>query len=470
MRSPSFRQYLLLAFLLIVAVLTAAAMQGLSVLEDFASRSRGAASDALRLSRVVQLLGERAVDMTRSARQFQVLGEPALLERFSASRGEAVEAIAGLDALGMTDRAKLTELLARWRHSAERIEGLLRGGSDADALGDELNQLAALGGLVSGAARETIERHNQLLFDALDANRARLATHVFAAVCISILLALAFGTWLVRSLGRLEKAIEALGDGYSDQPVVVSGPHDLRQVGARLEWLRERLNELEADRSRVLRHVSHELKTPLAAMREGVSLLDDRILGPLVAPQREVVGILKHNCATLQTRIEALLGVNAAAFDARRLSLSRIEPMALLRQVAVDQALQIQQRRLEVSVEGAADPIEADGEKLSLVLANLLANAIAFSPEGSLIRLIAKRKGKRLMLDCIDEGPGIAPEDAQRIFDPFFRGSLQPEGRENGTGIGLSIVREYAKAHGGSVVLVPAALGCHFRVELPYDR
>ncbi|MCB1889552.1 MAG: two-component sensor histidine kinase [Rhodocyclaceae bacterium] len=470
MRSPSFRQYLLLAFLLIIAVLTAAAMQGLFVLEDFASRSRSAASDALRLSRVVQLLGERAVDMTRSARQYQVLGEAALLERFSESRREADEAIVGLSGLAMSDQAALTQQLSDWRMSAERVEHLLRDTSNAEALGVELNRLAALGGLVSGAARQTIERHNQLLFDALDDNRARLTTHVFAAVCIGILLALAFGTWLVRSLGRLEKAIEALGDGYSDQAVVVGGPHDLRQVGDRLEWLRERLNELEADRSRVLRHVSHELKTPLAAMREGVSLLDDRILGPLVAPQREVVGILKHNCATLQTRIEALLGVNAAAFDARRLSLARIEPVALLRRVAADQALQVQQRRLELSVEGEADPIEADGEKISLVLANLLANAIAFSPEGSLIRLIARRQGKRLLLDCIDEGPGIAPEDAQRIFDPFYRGSLQPEGRENGTGIGLSIVREYAMAHGGSVVLVPAALGCHFRVELPYER
>ncbi|MCB1929409.1 MAG: two-component sensor histidine kinase [Rhodocyclaceae bacterium] len=470
MPSPSFRQYLLLAFLLIAAVLTAAAMQGLAVLEDFASRSRGAAGDALRLSRVVQLLGERAVDMTRSARQYRLLGEPALFERFVASRAEAVEAIDGLGSLVTIDLAPILPSLRDWRQSAGRVEALLSAAGDEDALFAELSRLAAVGGVVSGAVREAIEAHNQSLFDALDANRARVASQVSAAVLVSILLAIAFGAWLVRSLSRLEKAIVALGDGYSDRPVKVGGPRDLRQVGERLEWLRERLNELESDRVRVLRHVSHELKTPLAAMREGVSLLDDRVLGPLVEPQREVVAILKHNCATLQTRIEALLGVNAAAFDARRLSFGRIEPVALLRSVVEEQALQIQQRRLEVSVEGQADAIEVDIQKVSLMLSNLLANAIAFSPEGSLIRLIANRKGKRLRLDCIDEGPGVEPEEAERIFDPFFRGSLQPEGRENGTGIGLSIVREYAHAHGGSVVLVPASLGCHFRIELPYDR
>ncbi|MCB1910182.1 MAG: HAMP domain-containing histidine kinase [Rhodocyclaceae bacterium] len=470
MPSPSFRQSLLLAFLLIAAVLTAAAMQGLAVLEDFASRSRGAAGDALRLSRVVQLLGERAVDMSRSARQYRLLGEPALYERFAASRAEAIGAIDGLGSMVAIDLGPILPSLDDWRASASRVEALLTNAGDEDALFAELNGLAATGGVISGAAREAIEAHNRGLFDALDANRARVASQVSAAVLVSVVLAVAFGAWLVRSLSRLEKAIVALGDGYSDRPVHVAGPRDLRQVGERVEWLRERLNELESDRVRVLRHVSHELKTPLAAMREGVSLLEDRVLGPLVEPQREVVAILKHNCATLQTRIEALLGVNAAAFDARRLSYGRIEPVALLRSVVEEQALQIQQRRLEVSVEGHADVIEADKQKVALMLSNLLANAIAFSPEGSLIRLIANRNGKRLRLDCIDEGPGVEAEDAQRIFDPFFRGSLQPEGRENGTGIGLSIVREYAHAHGGSVVLVPASLGCHFRIELPYER
>lgn len=470
MLRPSFRQYLLLSFLLIVAVLAAAAMQGLAVLEDFAYRSRNAASDALRLSGAVQLLGERAVDMNRSARQFQVLGERAMLDRFLASRAEGLAAIDELSGLTELRIGELQERLDAWRDSAERIERMLGEDADAQALADELGKLAATGGLLAHGARLSIERQNRILFDEIDASRARLATQVIVAVSVSIVLALGFGAWLVHALGRVERAIVALGDGYSDQPVPVGGPRDLRRVGEKLEWLRQRLNELESDRVRVLRHVSHELKTPLAAMKEGVALLDDRVLGPLVAPQREVVDILKHNCNTLQTRIEALLGVNAAAFDARRLSLSRVDPQALVREVVAEQSLQIQNRRLEVAVEGSADPIEADREKLALILSNLLANAIAFSPEGSLIRLLVARRGRRLQLDCVDEGPGIEPDEAARIFDPFFRGSLQPEGRENGSGIGLSIVREYAVAHGGTVLLVPASLGCHFRVELPYAR
>ena len=114
------------------------------------------------------------------------------------------------------------------------------------------------------------------MFDALDANRARLSTHVAVALAVSLLLAVAFGAWLMRPLNRFERSIEKLGDGYSDLPVQVGGPRDLRQVGERLEWLRQRLNELEADRARVLRHVSHELKTPLAALRGTTSAYNKR--------------------------------------------------------------------------------------------------------------------------------------------------------------------------------------------------
>ena len=470
MPSPSFRQYLLVAFLLIAAVLITASLQGLRVVEDFASRSRSAASDALRLSGVVQSLGERAVDMTRSARQFQILGDQAMAERFAASRDEAVAAIDSLSELSEIRLGALREGLDDWQASAALIMGMLEKGGEAPGLGSELDQLAAIGGVLSNDARKTIEAHNRALFDALDANRARLATQIAAAVAVSALLAILFGGWLVRPLGRLERAIVALGDSHLDQPIRVGGPRDLCKVGERLEWLRERLNALESDRLRVLRHVSHELKTPLAALREGVALLDDRVLGPLVSAQREVVDILRHNCATLQARIEALLGVNAAAFDARKLSLSSVDALQVVRQAVDEQALQLQQRRLEVSISGSAPPISADADKLSLIVANLLSNAITYSPDGSLIRLSVARHGKTLQLDCIDEGPGITADEADRIFDPFFRGSLQPEGREGGTGIGLSIVREYVLAHGGVALLVPAALGCHFRIELPYAR
>jgi two-component system sensor histidine kinase GlrK len=89
--------------------------------------------------------------------------------------------------------------------------------------------------------------------------------------------------------------------------IEVNGPQDLRYIGQRLEWLRSRLSDLEEQQNRFLRHVSHELKTPLTAVREGVELLRDNVGGKLAAEQREIVRIVRENTLSLQKLIEDLL-------------------------------------------------------------------------------------------------------------------------------------------------------------------
>ena len=94
---------------------------------------------------------------------------------------------------------------------------------------------------------------------------------------LAVLLAFCFGLWLSRPMARLEQAIGRLGDNRFDQPIDVRGPADIRRLGQQLDWLRQRLADLEAEKSRFLRHVSHELKTPLSALCEGAALLDDGV-------------------------------------------------------------------------------------------------------------------------------------------------------------------------------------------------
>ena len=101
---------------------------------------------------------------------------------------------------------------------------------------------------------------------------------------------------------------------------------------------------------------------------------------------------------------------------------------------------------------------------------NLLSNAVRFSPEGGTVRFIVTDGNGMLRVDCIDQGPGVAPADAQRVFEPFYQGERQPPGARRGNGIGLSIVREYVTAHGGTLQLLPSSPGAHFRLELPYEN
>ncbi|WP_227814426.1 sensor histidine kinase [Nitrogeniibacter aestuarii] len=460
----SFRQILLAGFLLIAVVLGAAAVQGLRLLETFADQSRKGADMAIGLTSSAQKLSERTIDMERSARQYRVLGEPALRARFLDQR---IAAEGALRVFATAAPATLGGVADTWRAAAQQAERALDD-EDGDAeLRESLNRLHALNDRLATEARYWVSRQNTGLLDALEANRVRLATEVMGAVAAAVVIAGLFGWWLSRPVKQIERGIEQLGESRFEDRIEVSGPEDLQEVGMRLDWLRQRLIELEADRVRMLRHVSHELKTPLAALREGVSLLDDEVAGPLTSGQRELVGILGDNAHVLQGRIEDLLGFNAAVFDARRLRRESIDLNELMSRLADGQRLQAQARDVTINLDVARVTINGDREKLAVAVGNLLSNAVSFSPAHGTVTLRASRTGDTVFVECIDEGPGVAAEDATRIFDPFFQGRRQPDSERRGSGVGLSIVREYIQAHGGHVALVAAEKGAHFRIELP---
>jgi len=286
-------------------------------------------------------------------------------------------------------------------------------------------------------------------------------------------MALTFGIWFTRPLKRLEQAIVGLGENRLDASIAIAGPADLALIGERLNWLRLRLVELEADKARFLRHISHELKTPLASLREGVSLLQDGVGGVLSEDQREIVQILGHNAGVLQGQIEDLLRFNAAAFEARQLRRQRVDLLHLVEAQVEAQQLQWRARELQVTV--ASDKptdtpilLDIDAEKIGTALGNLLSNAIRFSPAGGLVRITLGTRPGLALIQIDDEGSGVAEADRLRIFEPFYRGERQPAGAMRGSGIGLSIVHEYIAAHGGRIELLPEQPGAHFTIEIPY--
>jgi two-component system sensor histidine kinase GlrK len=465
---PSFRQVLLVAFLLIAGLLAAASLGGLFTLERLMAQSRAATERALLVSADARTLAERSVSMERSARQYMVLDDPALLRSYEQAAADAVHLVDEMLAHQLSPG-----LGAQWKAQAAAISSQLGGSkSSLRALGQALDarfrQIDRLNAAIADDVRRGNEDRTEALQAQLEEGRSSVGRQVAGAIALAAILALGFGVWLTRPLKRLERAIVVLGENRLDEAVDVRGPSDLRSLGQRLEWLRLRLRELDEDKSRFLRHVSHELKTPLAALREGVALLEDEVAGPLTADQREIARILGTNAVTLQTQIETLLRFNAAAFEARQLARRRTELRPLLRELVAQQRLQWQARQLVVEVTGDAPAIDVDPDKLGAALGNLLSNAIRFSPPGGRVELRLAVGPGRVVIDIADQGPGVAPADRERIFEPFYRGEIQPEGAVRGSGIGLSIVREYVGAHGGRVDLLDLGVpGAHFRIELP---
>lgn len=465
-----FRALLLLAFILVGALLGGTALRAVIVLDQLSAQRTAWADAALQLTANAQTLGERTLDMERAARQSLVLGDRLLRRRFEDEAGNARTALQRLTGQGLP-----AALAQSWVDKLDEIAALLAGRID-DPLERErivalrFRDFDAINNAVSRQVQQIIQSRNAALAERLGSARSRLMQQVLVANALAAALAAGLGLWLARPFTRMEHAIVGLGENRLEEPIDIEGPADVRRVSQQLEWLRLRLTELDADKARFLRHVSHELKTPLAALREGVSLLEEGVAGVLTPRQHEVTRILEHNAAVLQERIEALLRFNAAAFDARQLQREQVDLLALLQDLAEAQRLQWQARGLQVLVIGPPLVLPVDPGKLGIALANLLANAIRFSPPGGTIRLVLSDLPGRARIDVTDEGPGVAPPDRNRIFEPFYRGERQPQDMAPGTGIGLSIVKEYVAAHGGRVELVEQDTrpGGHFRIELPH--
>ena len=469
----SFRQLLVTAFLLVAALLGAASLRAVFTLEELTRQSRDSGIRALELSAEAQSLTERSISMERSSRQSVVLDDRVLRERF---RDEAEQAGKAIDVL-----AREGESLApaqRWRQHLQSIAQLLSGppetALDRDRqLAKEFRGLDGVNAAIAQQVRQSLQRQNEVLVGQLEASRQRMTQQVFWAIALAVTMALTFSIWFTRPLKRLEQAIVGLGENRLDTSLAIAGPADLTLIGERLNWLRLRLVELDADKARFLRHISHELKTPLASLREGVSLLQDGVGGVLSENQREIVQILGHNAGVLQGQIEDLLRFNAAAFEARQLHRQRVDLLHLVEAQVEVQQLQWRARELQVTVEidkSSSTPIllEIDAEKIGTALGNLLSNAIRFSPAGGWIHITLGTRPGVALIQIDDEGSGVADADRQRIFEPFYRGERQPTDAMRGSGIGLSIVHEYIAAHGGRVELLPEQPGAHFRIEIPY--
>lgn len=464
----SFRALLLVAFMLIAALLGGTAVRAVILLDRLVGQSSEESARALELSGATHALAARTSAMERAARQSLVLNDFVLRRRYEQESYEARRVLGQLAAGGVA-QADTKE----WNERVDAITALLQGPS-ATALDRErdvasgFRELDEVTNRLTASVHAAIEERNKALQAGLEASRSRLMQQLLAVIALTIALALAMGLWLARPFKRLEAAIRSLGENRLDAPIEISGPSDLRRVGQQLDWLRLRLTELDADKARFLRHVSHELKTPLAALREGIAVLQDGIAGKLNSNQDEVVRILHQNALTLQGQIEALLRFNAAAFEARQLRRRPTDLLALVREQVEAQRLQWQARHLSVQVQGTPVTVTVDADKLGAAVANLLSNSIRFSPEGARIILDVSTTSRGVQVDVRDQGPGVAPGDRERIFEPFYRGERQPRDSVRGTGVGLSIVQEYVAAHGGRASLLTDGTGAHFRIELPH--
>ena len=465
LRPRSLSGLLSAALLLVVLPLTAAVVYGAIQLRELSRSSAALVRDSIALTQQTQVLFQNIAAMERSASLYGVLDDPRLAAAFDANYRAFTGTLDLLAGSGPPPQ------VARVRAAGEAASVLVHGVSAEDRRNALVERFDVLGTEANSLAEQTREGIDIRLQDAerqAAATQQWLLWAVMALVPAFIALAVIFVFFVVRPLRAIDRAISDLGRGTFSRSITISGPADLAALGRQLEWLRTRLLEIAVERNRFLRHMSHELKTPLANIREGTDLLLDGAVGPLDENQREVAAILRENALRLQRLIENLLSYSAWQSKSSTVDRSQFRLSSLVGTVVDSQRLALAARDLTLDLQVADVNLVGDRAKLKLVLDNLLSNALKFTPRGGTIHLHAYPDDSTTIIDLADSGPGIPHEEREKVFEAFYSGPTPHGGPLKGTGIGLSVVREFVQAHGGTIEIIDGEFpGAHLRIRLP---
>jgi len=267
----------------------------------------------------------------------------------------------------------------------------------------------------------------------------RPLTHLFGAIALlgiaTAIAAFPLARRLTRRLETLKTHVEALGAGHLSERIPVEGRDEIAELARSFNATANRIEELVADKSRLLANTSHELRTPLTRVRMALELLRE-------SPRPELLSRIDRDVEELDDLIGELLV--SSRLDAPEQHLER-EPVDLLALAAEEAA------RLEgVEVRGSNRMVEGDPRLLRRLVRNLMENALRHGEAPVEAEVGRGEAPDRVRLVIADRGPGVPESERERIFEPFYR----PEGRasaEGGTGLGLALVRQITARHGGSI-------------------
>lgn len=454
----------MLAFLLILLPLLVLAWQAWQSLNALSAQAEQTNRTTLIDARRSEAMTNAALEMERGYRQYCVLDDPTLARVYQIQRkrySEMLDAHAGV----LPDK-KIWQALRQGLNNLAQLQ-CHNSGPDVQASA-WLEAFASANTEMVQATRIVVFSRGQQLQQEIAERGQFFGWQALLLFLVSLAMVLLFTRMIIGPVKGLERMINRLGEGrvLSNQ-VVFSGPRELRSVGQRIIWLSERLAWLESQRHQFLRHLSHELKTPLASMREGTELLADEVVGPLTAEQKEVVAILDNSSRNLQKLIEQLLDYNRKLADGA-VDLESVELAPLVEMVLSAHSLPARAKMIHTEVTLEAPTCLAEPMLLMSVLDNLYSNAVHYGPESSNIYIQSYTQGAQVYIDVANTGAAIPEAERTMIFEPFYQGSHQRKGAVKGTGLGLSIARDCIRRMQGELRLMDDNAGnVRFRITLP---
>lgn len=439
-------------------------------IERLSDESHALVVRSMEIGRETERIVDHIEELNRAAQQYMVVKNEEIYSLYAQKHSRLIDMLGWLDLLvEAPETGQVIDDIHSVSISAFEEIKSVSGESDVELDESHFDELAELSESLSFFSNAAMRKKLNSAASRVDTAR----TVLYWTWGISLLFMLAFAAvfvWFIaRPVRRMDEHIRRLGQGRFEEPVKIDGPADIAKLGIRLDWLRRRLSDVGRIKERFFREMSHQLKTPLASIREGTELLMGDGTELTLKDRREVLDLLYDNSVELQRMLENMLKFSAWRDNPENLYRERFYMEEMIENVASRFQSSILSRSLSVQVKCPHNlEVELDREKCRVIVDNLLSNAVKCSPAGGEIVISVCESGRFIYLDVVDQGSGIPEQDRNRVFELFYLGGEAEYGQSRGTGVGLALVKAYTEAHGGTVRVEPTqGKGAHIRVTFP---
>ncbi len=452
MRMPvqpaSLRQFVLLSFFMALIPLGVLLWQSHSALSDVSRYAIAEAESSVANVRRAENMQKLVNDIERSVLQFSILKTDALSQLAATHLNNYQQNLGSVclnleqPVLCAQQQQQLELLFNSYLHeSNEELSPILQ---------KIRQQQVQLTQVIWALLEQRLQQQQVYAEEA----QSHLAWQTVALVVLTLLMVLWASARITAPVKMLDTMIRSIGQASHHFPHdKVDGPRELTELGEQLRWLASRLQQLEALRLILLRHASHELKTPLSSIREGCALLSEQLVGPLNPQQMEVVSLLNGSADRLSVLTEQLLDYNKLLQQAKP-EFDWHDSETLLQNCFNDHALSLQQREQKIVLDCQLPRIYTDSMLFRRILDNLINNAQAYGAEGSNVWVNLRLHDKFMLLDVANNGTPIPAELRAKLFEPFQRGKAPRFDAVQGSGLGLSIVADCARLLGGLAEII----------------
>jgi signal transduction histidine kinase len=285
-----------------------------------------------------------------------------------------------------------------------------------------------------------------------------------ATLALAVVQVLAHG--MTFPLREMVAAARAMAQGDYGRRVTATSRDEVGELARAFNTMATELAEVDRMRRDLVANVSHELRTPIGALRAVLENLVDGV----ARPETDTLASMLQQVERLGALVEQLLELSKLESGVAPLERAPVAAHTLLDRAVGDWRAQAFGRGLQfgVSVDPPSLRLTGDRERLHQVLTNLVGNAVRHSPDHGCVRLLARGANGTVLIEVVDEGPGIKPGEAERVFERFYRSDHARSATEGGAGLGLAIARWIVELHGGRIRAEDAdPHGCRIVVELP---